>query len=62
MVRDAPYETVMVTGLACVDVWKPSALRRMAHATRIRAERQALRAGHVASSLLLGGRRVAVLD
>ena len=51
----------MVTGLACVDEVleaERAALcgARYAH----QAERQALRAGHVASSLVLGGRRVAV--
>lgn len=61
MVRDALYDTVMVTGLACVDEVleaERAALcgARYAH----QAERQALRAGHVASSLVLGGRRVAV--
>src|SRR5208282_5821857 len=61
MVREALYDTVIGAGLACVD----EALEvervalcgaRYAHL----AERQALRAGHVASSLVLGGRRVAV--
>jgi len=61
MVREALYDTVMVTGLACVDEVleaERAALcgARYAH----QAERQALRAGHVASSLVLGGRRVAV--
>jgi hypothetical protein len=51
----------MVTGLACVDEVleaERAALcgARYAH----QAERQALRAGHVPSSLMLGGRRVAV--
>jgi putative transposase len=61
MVREALYDTVMVTGLACVDEVleaERAALcgTRYAH----QAERQALRAGHVPSSLVLGGRRVAV--
>jgi hypothetical protein len=61
LVRDALYDTVMVTGLACVDEVleaERAALcgARYAH----QAERQALRAGHVPSSLVLGGRRVAV--
>ncbi len=61
MVREALYDTVMVTGLACVDEVleaERAALcgARYAH----QAERQALRAGHVPSSLVLGGRRVAV--
>ena len=59
LVREALYDTVISAGLACVD----EALEaervalcgaRYAHL----AERQALRAGHVASSLVLGGRRV----
>ena len=58
LVREALYDTVISAGLACVD----EALEaervalcgaRYAHL----AERQALRAGHVASSLVLGGRR-----
>jgi len=61
MVREALYETVIATGLACVDEVleaERAALcgARYAH----QAERQALRGGHVASSLVLGGRRVAV--
>jgi hypothetical protein len=61
MVREAPYDTVMVTGLACVDEVLEAERAglcgaRYAH----QAERQALRAGHVPSSLVLGGRRVAV--
>src|SRR5208282_5955600 len=61
MVREALYDTVMVTGLACVDEVLEAERAvlcgaRYAH----QAERQALRAGHVASSLVLGGRRVAV--
>jgi putative transposase len=61
LVREALYETVIGAGLACVDEvleMERVALcgERYAHL----AERQALRAGHVASSLVLGGRRVAV--
>jgi putative transposase len=61
LVRAALYETVIGAGLGCV----AGALEaervalcgaRYAHV----ADRQALRAGHVASSLVLGGRRVAV--
>jgi putative transposase len=61
LVRDALYETVIGAGLACVD----EALEaervalcgpRYEHAV----DRKALRAGHVGSSLVLGGRRVAV--
>lgn len=61
MVRDALYDTVMVTGLACVDEVleaERAALCGARYAHQV--ERQALRAGHVASSLVLGGRRVAV--
>ena len=61
LVREALYETVMGAGLACVDeVLEAERVAlcggRYAHL----AERQALRAGHAASSLVLGGRRVAV--
>src|SRR6266436_9086037 len=61
LVREALYETVIGAGLACVDEaleGERVALcgERYAHL----ADRQALRAGHVASSLVLGGRRVAV--
>ena len=61
MVREALYDTVMVTGLACVDEVLEAERAglcgaRYAH----QAGRQALRAGHVPSSLVLGGRRVAV--
>lgn len=61
MVRDALYETVIVTGLACVDeVLEAERVRLCGARYAHQAERQALRAGHVASSLVLGGRRVAV--
>src|SRR5229473_1885204 len=61
LVREALYDTVIGAGLACVDeVLEAERVvlcgERYAHL----AERQALRAGHVASSLVLGGRRVAV--
>src|SRR6202140_4925864 len=61
LVRDALYETVIGAGLACVDeVLETERVAlcgaRYAHL----ADRQALRAGHVASSLVLGGRRVAM--
>jgi transposase-like protein len=61
LVLEALYETVIAAGLACVDevletersgLWGP----RYHHLPG----REALRAGHVASSLVLGGRRVAV--
>ena len=61
MVREALYDTVMVTGLACVDEVleaERAALCGVRYAHQ--AERQAQRAGHVPSSLVLGGRRVAV--
>ena len=61
MVREALYETVIGAGLACVD--EVLEMERVAlcgeRYARV-ADRQALRAGHVASSLVLGGRRVAV--
>jgi len=61
MVRDALYDTVIVTGLACVDeVLEAERVRLCGARYAHQAERQALRAGHVASSLVLGGRRVAV--
>jgi len=61
MVRDALYDTVMVTGLACVDEVLEAERAVLCGARYMHlAERQALRAGHVASSLVLGGRRVAV--
>ncbi|HYL17709.1 MAG TPA: IS256 family transposase [Burkholderiales bacterium] len=54
VVRDALYDTVIEAGLACVD--------EVLCGTRYKhlSDRQALRAGHVASSLVLGGRRVGV--
>jgi putative transposase len=61
MVREALYDTVIGAGLACVD--EVLEMERVvlcgARYERL-ADRQALRAGHVASSLVLGGRRVAV--
>ena len=59
--RKALYDTVISAGLACVDEALEAervALcgERYAHLV----ERQALRAGHVASSPVLGGRRVGV--
>jgi putative transposase len=61
LVREALYDTVIGAGLACVDeVLETERVAlcggRYAHL----ATRQALRAGHAASSLVLGGRRVAV--
>ena len=61
LVREALYETVLAAGLACVDDVLEAERSRLCGARyRHLAERQALRAGHVASSLVLGGRRVAV--
>ncbi len=61
MVREALYETVIGAGLACVDeVLEMERVALCGERYEHLAERQALRAGHVASSLVLGGRRVAV--
>jgi putative transposase len=61
MVRDALYDTVIFTGLACVDEVLEAERAALCGARYEHlADRQALRAGHVASSLVLGGRRVAV--
>ncbi len=61
LVREALYETVIGAGLACVDEVL-EAERTMLCGARYQhlSERDAVRAGHVASSLVLGGRRVAV--
>jgi putative transposase len=61
LVREALYDTVIGAGLACVNEVleaERAALcgPRYAHTDA----RQAIRGGHVASSLVLGGRRVAV--
>ncbi len=61
LVREALYDTVIGAGLACVNEVleaERAALcgPRYAHTVA----RQAIRGGHVASSLVLGGRRVAV--
>src|SRR5260370_17851956 len=61
LVREALYETVIGAGLACVDeVLEAERVVLCGERYEHLAERQALRAGHVASSLVLGGRRVAV--
>jgi putative transposase len=61
MVREALYDTVIGAGLACVDEALEAERVALCGARYERlAERRALRAGHVASSLVLGGRRVAV--
>jgi putative transposase len=61
LVREALYETVIEAGLACVD--EVLEAKRVALCGELDAhlvDREAARAGHVASSLVLGGRRVAV--
>src|SRR5271169_4444943 len=61
MVREALYETVIGVGLACVDEVLEAERAELCGARYVhRSDRQALRAGHLASSLVLGGRRVAV--
>src|SRR5712692_2899799 len=61
LVREALYDTVIGAGLACVDeVLEAERVMLCGERYEHLAERQALRAGHVASSLVLGGRRVAV--
>ena len=61
LVREALYETVVAAGLACVDEVLEAERSQLCGALyRHLAERQAMRAGHLASSLVLGGRRVAV--
>ena len=61
LVREALYETVIAVGLACVDEVL-EAERSWLCGPRYQhlPGREALRAGRVASSLVLGGRRVAV--
>jgi len=61
MVREALYDTVIGAGLACVDeVLEMERVALCGERYEHLADRQALRAGHVASSLVMGGRRVAV--
>src|SRR5260370_7468891 len=61
MVRGALYDTVIGAGLACVDeVLERERVALCGERYEHLADRQALRAGHVASSRVLGGRRVAV--
>ena len=61
MVCEALYDTVIGAGLACVDeVLETERVALCGERYEHLADRQALRAGHVASSLVLGGRRVAV--
>src|SRR5271157_3492723 len=61
LVGEALYETVIGVGLACVDEVLEAERAELCGARYVhRSDRQALRAGHLASSLVLGGRRVAV--
>jgi putative transposase len=61
LVGEALYETVIGVGLACVDEVLEAERAALCGARYVhRYDRQALRAGHLASSLVLGGRRVAV--
>jgi putative transposase len=61
LVREALYDTVIGTGLACVnEVLEAERVRFCGTRYLHQAQRQALRAGTVASSLVLGGRRVKV--
>ena len=61
LVRAALYETVIEAGLACVDEMLEEERAALCGARYEHlADRQALRGGHVASSLVLGGRRVGV--
>src|SRR5208282_3393478 len=61
LVGEALYETVIGAGLACVDEALEAERAALCGARYLhKADRQALHAGHVASSLVLGGRRVAV--
>jgi hypothetical protein len=61
LVREALHEMVIAAGLACADEVLEAERSGLCGARyQYVTERQALRAGHVASSLTLGGRRVAV--
>ena len=61
MVREVLYDTVIRAGLACVDeVLETERVALCGERYEHLPDRQALRAGYVASSLVLGGRRVAV--
>jgi len=61
LVREALYETVIGAGLACVDeVLEAERVALCGSRYEHSADRQARRGGHVASSLVLGWRRVAV--
>ena len=57
MVREALYDTVLGAGLACVDeVLEMERVALCGERYEHLADRQALRSGHVASSLVMGGR------
>lgn len=59
LVREALYDTVIGAGLACVDEVLEAERVALCGARYVHlADRQALRGGRVASSLVLGGRRV----
>jgi hypothetical protein len=59
LVREALYETVIGAGLACVDeVLEAERVALCGSRYEHSADRQARRGGHVASSLVLIGRRV----
>jgi putative transposase len=61
LVREALYDTVIGAGLACVDeALEAERVALCGERYEHLADREALRAGHVASSLVLGGQRVAV--
>ena len=61
LVREALFETVIAAGLACVDEVLEAERSGLCGARYQHVPgRQASRAGHVGSSLVLGGRRVAV--
>jgi transposase-like protein len=61
LVREALYDTVIGTGLACVkEVLEAERARLCGVRYRHQTQRRGLRAGTVASSLVLGGRRVKV--
>lgn len=61
LVREALYETVIGAGLACVaEVLETERVALCGERYAHLVDREASRAGHVASSLVLGGRRVAV--
>jgi hypothetical protein len=61
LVRDALDETVIGAGLACVDeVLEAERVALCGERYARLVDREASLAGHVASSLVLGGRRVAV--